>query len=476
MAMYTPLPFVGQPLDQSQSQMRLVDLLYQAQLARIQKEQEARLQGANMFMNLGLQLPQIVNQVEQNRIRAMQAEADITRANAYEQYMRDQAEANRQQAILRRQEARFGAIPGGGQVSLEGLEERFGPYAEGFEVTPLQASVSERSVTPQESVSLASLMRPEMDARPFGTLPSRPMGVSVLPGMAMETPTEFGGFATKPKSKEQLAAEEATAKAEAAQASFDAMRSGMTPGQQRIFDVARAVSGMNLPGSLTEKLTGVEPASSRSISQMEADNAWQWLQDNPDKTIVDWKAMVADATRAPRVESDSTASNLRTAESFRRNYENESKEWRIIAPAYGRVVAAYEAAVKGEASNQPSPAADMSLVFAFMKMLDPNSVVRETEYATAENARGVPEWIRATYNKIIDGTRLTASQRADFVSQAYAQVQSAANMQRERRDRYERRLGQIPDISHDAFLGDEMYVTTPVPKPVGSAGYGARLK
>jgi len=480
MAMYTPLPFVGKPLDQSEQQMRLVDLMYQAQLARIQKEQEARLQGANMFMNLGMQLPQILNTVEQNRIRQMQAEADVTRANAYERYMRDQADLNRDLNLLKRQEAAYESVAGGRQIPLEAVAQ-FGPYGAGFEVTPLQESVSERSVTPQESVSLASLMRPEMDARPVGTLPSRPMGVSVLPGMAMETPTEFGGFATKPKSKEQLAAEEATAKAEAEQARIESLRQWMTPEQQRMLEVAQATRGTNLTGEAMNALMGIpRPETQQTMAEMEADDFRQWKKANPDKTLVDYRAMVASRTRAPRVSRDSTASDLRLAESFRRNYETESKEWRTIAPAYGRVVAAYEEAVKGENSGRPSPSADISLVFSFMKMLDPNSVVRESEYATAENARGVPESIRAAYNKLISGTRLTASQRADFVSQAYAQVQSAANMQRQRRAGFEGRLNQI-QIPQEAFLGEEMFVTTPVPNPFetktgGSAGYGARKK
>ena len=35
-------------------------------------------------------------------------------------------------------------------------------------------------------------------------------------------------------------------------------------------------------------------------------------------------------------------------------------------------------------------AGDMALIFSYMKMLDPNSTVREGEYATAEAAAGVP--------------------------------------------------------------------------------------
>jgi len=115
MAMYTPLPFVGKPLDQSEQQMRLVDLMYQAQLARIQREQEARLQGANMFMNLGMQLPQILSNVEENRIREMtalarQREAETERQfrdaqiRQWEQDRIDRAEAARQARLDREKE------------------------------------------------------------------------------------------------------------------------------------------------------------------------------------------------------------------------------------------------------------------------------------------------------------------------------------------------------------------------------------
>ena len=55
------------------------------------------------------------------------------------------------------------------------------------------------------------------------------------------------------------------------------------------------------------------------------------------------------------------------------------------------------------------------MVFNFMKTLDPGSVVRESEYATAENARGVPSTVRNLYNRVVDGLRLTDEQRDDFL-------------------------------------------------------------
>jgi hypothetical protein len=69
-------------------------------------------------------------------------------------------------------------------------------------------------------------------------------------------------------------------------------------------------------------------------------------------------------------------------------------------------------------AEDPSAAGDMALIFNFMKVLDPGSTVREGEFATAQNAAGMPERIRAQYNRVIDGERLTTKTRNDFVSRA----------------------------------------------------------
>ena len=79
------------------------------------------------------------------------------------------------------------------------------------------------------------------------------------------------------------------------------------------------------------------------------------------------------------------------------------------ANAFGRIEAS--------ASN-PSAAGDLALIFNYMKVLDPGSTVREGEFANAQNAAGIPERIRAIYNNAMEGTRLTETQRSDFLSRA----------------------------------------------------------
>jgi hypothetical protein len=61
-----------------------------------------------------------------------------------------------------------------------------------------------------------------------------------------------------------------------------------------------------------------------------------------------------------------------------------------------------------------SGAGDIALVTSFMKMLDPGSVVRETEFATAANAGGLLARLRSLATKVENGQFLSADQRADF--------------------------------------------------------------
>ena len=71
-----------------------------------------------------------------------------------------------------------------------------------------------------------------------------------------------------------------------------------------------------------------------------------------------------------------------------------------------------------ESADNPSAAGDMALIFNFMKVLDPGSTVREGEFATAQNAGGIPDRIRGQYNKVMSGERLAPDVRKDFVDRS----------------------------------------------------------
>lgn len=73
------------------------------------------------------------------------------------------------------------------------------------------------------------------------------------------------------------------------------------------------------------------------------------------------------------------------------------------------------AATLSKSLDAKSAVGDLAAIFAFMKMVDPGSTVREGEQATARNAGGLIDVkTRGLYNRIRMGASLTPSQREDF--------------------------------------------------------------
>lgn len=101
-----------------------------------------------------------------------------------------------------------------------------------------------------------------------------------------------------------------------------------------------------------------------------------------------------------------------TASNLLNKFEPVANAFQGIFDSHQRVLASVE---------NPSPAGDLALIFNFMKILDPASVVRESEFATAQNSASVPERVRNIYNSFISGERLgfkNSKQRKDFVDRA----------------------------------------------------------
>lgn len=85
------------------------------------------------------------------------------------------------------------------------------------------------------------------------------------------------------------------------------------------------------------------------------------------------------------------------------------KDFETQASAFSRILAS---------ADNPSPAGDLSLIFQYMKILDPSSVVRESEFALAASAGDYGERIQAMVNKISTGETLSENIRNDFVKRA----------------------------------------------------------
>jgi hypothetical protein len=98
---------------------------------------------------------------------------------------------------------------------------------------------------------------------------------------------------------------------------------------------------------------------------------------------------------------------------FRKEYSDQTKGYQDVKSAYGRILA-----VSDPKTPDEEAAADLALVFNFMKMQDPGSTVNTGEFANAQNAAGVPDRLRNAYNNLVTGGRLNPTQRKAFKGQA----------------------------------------------------------
>lgn len=104
------------------------------------------------------------------------------------------------------------------------------------------------------------------------------------------------------------------------------------------------------------------------------------------------------------------------------------------------------------AQEDASPVGDLAIIFNFMKMQDPASVVRESEFQTAAQARAwlsetessgivVPSAVKQGIQKLQDGTMLLPEQRKDFLSQS----QNVLKGQLEAQGNIDRRFTQLAE-------------------------------
>ena len=134
------------------------------------------------------------------------------------------------------------------------------------------------------------------------------------------------------------------------------------------------------------------------------------------------------------------------------NGQQEVKDWRAITGSYRQI---------RELSKAPSAQNDIGLVFSYMKMLDPGSVVREGEFANAQNAAGVPEQIRNAWNKALTGERLNPEQRRAMVASAGKIVESRA-------PRFNQIVEEYRGYAQD-YGGNPDRIARPVPIPKAQA-------
>lgn len=222
--------------------------------------------------------------------------------------------------------------------------------------------------------------------------------------------------------------------------------------------------------------TGADPATipeaydPKFIAQTESSlltAAQRQAQGNEDRNFGLKEKELALKAREAANKKTSDSGNL--AESLRkeRNQLPTTKSTQEVSAAYNKI--------KSAAKNV-SAAGDLSLIFAYMKMLDPSSTVREGEYANASNAGGVDDKAISAYNRAINGQTLSDSQRRDFVGQARGVYESQLNQQKKIDADFERLAKSKGIDPKDVIINFEADQEPPTPEEIAAEIQRRNLK
>lgn len=278
-------------------------------------------------------------------------------------------------------------------------------------------------------------------------------------GAGSRTGSQFGALARQAQQQKQRFADETN------QNKLIEMANGLNtaltfgPGQAQD-DILKSVLSTATPGTapavaLSNVLSNPNPIEKQNLLQKMVQNAQQrgllGAMPKAEKTAEQIEREVAEKEKTQDIkefeygllhpefalrkkeEKDAEQTRLAGSKSFknsmdlRKEFLSQSADYQKVRDAYTRV--------QGSTEN-PSPAGDLSLIFNYMKMLDPGSVVRESEFSTAASAGSYGERIKAAADRIMSGERLTESMRQDFLDKSKVLMTGIENQHKKREKSY----------------------------------------
>ncbi|WP_017758041.1 hypothetical protein [Pseudacidovorax intermedius] len=131
-----------------------------------------------------------------------------------------------------------------------------------------------------------------------------------------------------------------------------------------------------------------------------------------------------------------------TSTTLRKEFEGlpEVKNYKQALPSYN---------VIQEASKRNTPQSDINIVYAVAKLYDPDSVVREGEYATIANSQSIPERVKSAAQMLQGQGRLTPETKAQLIQEANTRMGFYEQSLMNARSQYEdvaRRSGGDPTL------------------------------
>jgi hypothetical protein len=140
-------------------------------------------------------------------------------------------------------------------------------------------------------------------------------------------------------------------------------------------------------------------------------------------------------------------------EKLRKEYQGRTKVYGELGTTFNNI--------QSSAGAKTGPG-DIALITGFMKMLDPGSVVRETEFATARDTAGLYTRLENSLKKAESGQFLQPNQRQEFVNLAKQYYESAQKKAEEDK----KALGVVVKnyrLNAENVFGPEQAPQTPLP-------------
>lgn len=153
-----------------------------------------------------------------------------------------------------------------------------------------------------------------------------------------------------------------------------------------------------------------------------------------------------------QINANSPENKFKFENSLRDEFTTTTKDFRNVQDAYSKIK-----------KTTSTGAGDMSMLYQFVKLLDPGSVVRESEFATAAASGSLGERIQGAYKSISQGGRMPESLRNEFIAEA----ENIYNGQKEGYDRSietYKGLAQRNNLNADNIVTDYRQLN-PVPQP-----------
>ncbi len=146
--------------------------------------------------------------------------------------------------------------------------------------------------------------------------------------------------------------------------------------------------------------------------------------------------------------------------------EKIRREWQGRSKMYSELQGTFNT-LKASADSANGPG-DIALIVGFQKMLDPGSVVRETEFATARDTAGLYQQLQNMAQKVKDGQLLNSTQRTEYINLARKYLEAA----QKQAEQEKKNLGIVVKnykLNPENVFGEEQPATPPPPSGGGAS-------